>query len=342
MIDTSKTNFIKVSLENPRNCEHTGAIDMSRPRIVILGGENTVTYNLAYSYILSIAKTLWLNGIQEGLDLYSVYYKIPERKNEIDRLDLFMDVRGAQNVIPYLNKDVYNDYTLYSDHLIPHYVNDIFNFAFKPQFTDKHGHAASPKKATQNLRNTLIYTHCHGAYALRMCERMIPESHIATYYSLDQLTDLQKNLMAINFAPFAPLDDQNFSSLSFCSASDYHVCQFNNFDAHMKSTPDKFKPGYYDHRFGNMMVATRIKIDPMNEHSDVGLSGSDDVNERLTTNGLILFAAERNALLCATRAMLNGDPMPDTPQLLTTDLADFNQLKRTGDKIRHELGIHAY
>lgn len=344
MIDLTQTNFIKINLEKPQCCLHPSSIDMSRPRIVVFGGENTNVCTMAHNYAISIATTLWLNGITGGLDIYSAYYKLRDRDSYMDRLKLFMDIRGQENVWKHLESpremsaDLANYMTRAGD-LPPLYTDDAFEFVFKPQLMGEYGSILPLKKAAANLRNTIIYTHCHGAYVLRMCERQISAEYTDVYYSKSKMADLQKNLLAINYAPFMPLEDQAFNSISFCSASDYKIRFYNQLDYHMKKTPEKFQPAFFDGKFGNIMIANNLKKDPFTEHSDLGLSGADAVQDRLTENGKILFASERNALLAGTRAMLAGKSMPKTADLISTDFVSYKNLKRQADRIRHELGL---
>ncbi len=349
MKDISKANFIKINLETPQNCQHPYSIDLSRPRIIILGGENTQICNQAYYYATSIARTLHLNGITEGLDIYSAYYKIKERNNGMDRLNLFTRITGKDKVISHLhhNKSAeldWIDYATMGNEEYPNYINDIFNFVFSPQLTAPNGWPLKHKKALENFRNTIIYTHCHGTYVLRMCEQMMQDDYLGDGFSPSEIQSLQKNLMAINYAPFAPLNNWKFSALSFVSASDYSVSYYNELDYHMKSTPEQFAPAFYDYKFGNIMIANKLKKDPAFEHSDVGMSGSEDTEAKLTHNGKVLFAAERNALLRGVKDMLSGGAgggqnLPEIQDLIGTSYATYDQLKRQGAKILRHFNI---
>jgi hypothetical protein len=111
----------------------------------------------------------------------------------------------------------------------------------------------------------------------------------------------------------------------------------------MRKSPEIFQPAFFGPEFGNIMIVNRIKKDITKEHSQVGLSGDKKTEHALTTNGQILFAAERNALLEGTRAMLAHKPIPETSKLIRCpdkDIEfDFNDFKKRGQKICLDLNI---
>lgn len=346
MKDISAVNFVKVNLENPGILHHTDSMDLSRPCILILGGENTVMPNWAHNYCISIAKTLYLNDIKKGLDIYSVYYKFRDRNSSLDRLNLFREFRDTNSLIKYSNgltlKDITylnQSYPLYNEY--PQYIYDIFNFAFIPRLLGRNNQMLSPKKIIENFRNMLVYTHCHGTYVLRMQEKQMQQEFNKFTYSLQDMYTIQKHLLTINHAPFAPLENFKFTALSFVSASDTQVGYYNELDYNMKKSPDVFKPAFYGSDFGNVMITDRIKKVLNNEHSQVGISGDYGSQHELTSNGQILFAAERKALLTATSAMLAGKPIPSISDLISTDDISFSELNKRGQQICKTLGIKA-
>lgn len=347
MPDNSRTHFIKVPLENPSQSklEHPTSMDLSRPCILILGGENTDTQNWAHNYCISIAKALHFNGIKEGLDIYSVYYKLSDRDNGLDRLNLFRKFRGTQNLIDYGNGLTMTDITYMGQsyplsNVYPNYIYDIFNFAFIPRLF-KCDNPMSPKEIKENFRKMIVFTHCHGAYVLRMIEDyMIQESNRLTP-SREDMYDIQKSIFVINHAPFAPLEECKFSAVSFASASDKQISYYNELSYNMQNSPEKFKPAFFGQKFGNVMITSRIKEDITKEHSQVGLSGDPKDEHTLTENGRLLFATERNALLEGTRAMLANKPIPTIPNLINApdNYFDFYDFKSRGLKICKDLGI---
>jgi hypothetical protein len=339
MKDISSANFLKSRIENPPNYDNGGKMDLSRPRILILGGENTVVDRIAYSYIVSIATALYKNNITNGLDIYSAYYKFRDRNSGIDRLKLFRETRGDSMHCHAPLSDI--DADIAADPLCstyPNYVDDVFKFSLMPLLFDKNRTKFSCGKAKANIRNLIIYTHCHGAYIVRMLETCMTDA-MQHFYSEKEIYDIQKQLLVINHAPYAPLENCRFSSVSFGSASDTQISFHNCFDYVMKSQPQTFQPAFYGKGFGNIMIADKVKTDPEFEHSHVGLNWSAADEQNLTLNGKVLFSAERNALIRGTKAMLSQEPIPLLPDLVSTDLASYESLVKKGMQIQKKLKL---
>ena len=348
MTDLSRTTFIRVPLENPGIHEHTTCMDLSTPCILILGGENTNTLNWAHNYCISIAKTLYNNGIKSGLNMYSVYYKFRDRNSSLDRLNMFREFRDTNQLLKYGNGLTMTDITYMNrsyplSTTYPNYIYDVLNFAFVPRMIGHNDQMLPPKKIKENFRNMIIYTHCHGTYVLRMIEKYLHQESNKYTYSLSDMSDIQKSIFAINHAPFAPLEQCNFSTVSFLSASDTQVSYYNELSYNMQNSPNTFQPAFFGQKFGNIMIANRIKEDITKEHSQVGLSGDKRTEHTLTANGQILFATERNALLEGVRAMMTGKPIPEIPKLIRSpekDIEyDFNDFKKRGQKICLDLNL---
>ncbi len=346
MKDISRTHFVKISLENPANMEYSTSMDLSTPSILILGGENTDVPEWAYNYCISIAKTLYLNNIKKGLNIYSACYKFRDRNSSLDRLNLFRSFRDTQSIFDYGNGLTMTDIT-YMNHsyplsnTYPNYIYDILNFAFVPRLLGRNDQMQSTKKIKENFRNMIIFTHCHGTYVLRMIEKYLHQESNKFTYSLQDMYDIEKSIFAINHAPFAPLEQCKFSSLSFASASDTQINYYNELSYYMQTSSDAFKPAaFFGQKYGNVLITNRIKEDITKEHSQVGLSGDPRDEHTLTESGKVLFAAERNALIEAVRAMLAEKPIPATSKLIRTadELFDFNYFKTRGQEICMQTG----
>lgn len=346
MKDISKAHFIKIPLDNPNKMDYATCMDLSRPCILILGGENTNTPDWARNYCITIAKTLYLNGIKSGLDIYSVCYKLRDRNSDLDRLNLFREFRDTKSLFDYSNGLTTADITYMNlsyplSNTYPNYIYDVINFAFIPRLIGSNKQMQNSKKITENFRKMIIFTHCHGTYVLRMIEKYLHQESNKFTYSLQDMYEIQKSILAINHAPFAPLEQCKFSALSFTSASDSQINYYNELSYQMRTSPQNFKPAFFGPKFGNIMITSRIKEDITREHSQVGLSGDPRDEHTLTENGRILFATERNALLEGTRAMLTNKPIPAIPKLIydPEDNFDFNYFKTCGQQICMKLGI---
>ena len=344
MKDISTANFVKISLENPGVLQHPTEMDLSRPCIFILGGENTDTPHWAQNYCITLAKTLYLNNIKSGLDIYSVYYKLRSRKSDLDRLNLFREFRDTKSLLDYGNGLTMSDFAYMNQSYqlsgtYPSYMYDIINFAFIPRILGRCDQMQAAKKIEENFKNMMVYTHCHGAYALLMVEKYLHQESNRFAYSLQDMYNIQKSLLVINHAPFAPVEQSKFHKVSFVSAADTQINYYNELSYHMRTSPAKFKPAFYGQKFGNIVITSQIKRDITKEHSQVGLSGDPRDEHELTENGKILFAIERNALLAGVRAMLTKKPIPKVSELICAPGYDFNELKSRGQAIYAQMGI---
>jgi len=311
---------------------------------MILGGENTHLAQIAYSYFRSIKDTLENNKITSGLNLYSVYYDFGSsptcRDGNFDRLSLFYKFRDPQRLAEMSGiseTELATSYPLYGSE--PQYINDIYKIALQPRLYTKNGQLLSTEQIAKNLRNMIVFTHCHGAYVVRMLEQKMLADPILGAQLL-QTPKLLQNLLVINHEPFAPLEKCKFTSLSFGSASDRQAGLYTELDYQMKSAPDRCAPAFFGPEFGNIMIADQLKHDICDEHSHIGLRGSEFTDAKLTRNGKLLFTTERNALLKGVRAMLKGKPMPTIPQMLTTKYASYEELKRRGMQIYRHFRTH--
>ena len=346
MKDISSVYFIKIPLKNPNKLEYVTTMDLSTPSILILGGENTNSEVWARNYCLTIAKTLHLNGIQDGIQIYSVCYKLRDRNNDLDRLNLFREFRDTKNLLDYGNGLTASDIAYMNQYYplsntYPNYIYDIIRFAFMPRLLGPHNQMLPVKKIKENFSNMLTYTHCHGTYVLRMIEKYLNQESNNFAYCLQDMYEIEKSIQAINHAPYAPLEQCKFSTISFTSASDSQINYYNELSYHMRETPEAFKPAFYGAKFGNLMITSRIKEDITKEHSQVGLSGDPRDEHTLTESGQILFATERNALLECVRAILAKKPIPPISKLINAPDKgyDFSDFKETGQEICVKLGI---
>lgn len=315
MKDISTATFTKLSLESHRYSETDCVMDISRPSILVLGGENTHTETDAFFYGRMIAEALIQNDITSGIDIYSVRYKFRDRDCSIDRNNLFK--KHGFNIPP--DFDIPNNFLSIQ---YPNYIKKIYEFAFQPRIVSKE----------PGLRNMMVYAHCHGSYVMNMLEQNWREE-MSLFYSDEEIKAAQKQLLVINHAPFAPLGFSKFRNLSFFSASDIQINHYNPFHTYMREHLHKIKPAFFDINQTNMMVVDKIKHNPEFEHGITGLVQTDLNDKRLTKHGKILFATERNALTTGARMLLYGNDVPSNAELLDNNWINYKELISKGSKI---------
>ncbi len=324
MKDISTAKFIKIRLEKSYDYHHCDTMDLSRPSILVLGGEITNSSALAYNYAKHIISVLCSSGIESGIDIYVAYYKLNGRNGCLDRINLFkQDGYTIPTAFDIPNDELSLQY--------PEYLHQIYEFAFEPRLFHENGLRRSQKNTINNFRNMMVFTHCRGAYVINMMSKRIT-TDTNGYYSEQEINNIKKQLLTINHAPFAPIGKTGFSELSFLSASDIDITHYNPFHTWMKENPEKFQPCFFNGTLGNVMIVERTKTDLNMEHGIGGLAGHGPDYQFLTENGRILFANERNALITGARSMLENKDVPLPNQMLN----NYKGMLTVGDRIYQE------
>lgn len=319
MQDTSRANFIKMQLggqNHQRGYDYCVEIDLSRPSLLILGGATTNSEICAYNYITRIENALQNCGITGGLDIYAAYYRLENGRS------------SSQDIVSTFK-------TKFDMNSQMGYFQDIYEFAFEPRAFDQNENFLSPKNTEKNFRNLMLFAHCFGTSILTRAGYAL-KSKLHDYYSAPQINTMLKNTLAVNHAPCAPLNTSGFSEVSFLSARDDVVRYYAPADhIYIRANPDKFQPSFFPDDMGNMMIVNRIKNDDI--YSEHGIEGLDTTNRIhpgiFSENGKILMETERNALVTGVRAMIAGEPVPTTAELIDNEYANYKKLVKTGQRI---------
>jgi hypothetical protein len=328
MQDQSTAKFIKIPLEKSNDYEHCEIMDLSRPAILILGGENTNSSTLAYNYAKHIFKTLYGGGIEGGLDIYVTYYKMRDRDSGIDRLNLFKE--SGVKINP--DFDVTGDYL---SGTYPKYLHKIYKFAFMPRVFNTSNSRLSFDTAKKNMKKLLVFSHCHGAYVINKISQTMSEN-MCGFYSVKEIRDIKKQTMTINHAPFAPMGISGFYETSFLSMADNGINHYSKWFQYIKEQPNKFQPAFYK-KLGRVMIIDKAKTHPLLEHNISGIASGDIDDKFLTHNGMILFATIRNALLIGADAIQSGEKFPPNAKLLQNGIISYKELTKRADLIYSQM-----
>lgn len=309
--------------KNPYGIIDAKSIPVDVPCIVAIGGERTTTRKDANYYASLLNKLLLSYGIND-IGIYSAYYDFEDTNRNAERAKLFdlarKRIKNRQQTL-----DAHND----------DYVRDLYQNIIFPRIVTARGTRFSDDAAIRNLRNVLIFTHCHGAAVVRVFQDMMVSDLQKYGYNKLNFAKIMKSLLVIQHAPVAPIHHQLFNTISFMSASDSRMDFHNDFTKYAVANNEDIAPSYFE--LGNFFTAYCFTHQMIDEHSIIGLL-PDKEQDMLTSYGATIMAAERNAIINAIRAIKNGDESPLTAQKLISPASesdkikpDFDELKSNGD-----------
>lgn len=312
-------------------------IPIDIPAFVAFGGELTNTERGANSYASHLDALFEENDIK-GINVYSVIYHFGDRDPKLERAEQFR-IAGRK-----LNKEPIHPLLKYEQDLIlnkmneqepvPNYVKKLFSILFLPRIADSNGLPLSVSDAISRIRKLKLYAHCHGAATIWQIANYMYKRMLEIGYSNQDIIKVQKEMIVIQHSPIAPLEKQKFSTISFASAEDTMMSNHKNLfaDWFYENSFD-IVPSYFGPKYGNIFVAGRLQAVPFKEHDYKGFLTADDTISPLTSDGEIIFKAERNALLRAANCAITGKAPKSVRALTDGDGVDFMQLKNNGEYI---------
>ena len=184
--EQNKYVFKKIKLQD---------LHISKPSILILGG-NATTSNLATNgYIKQIEKLLGIKNNDQLVDIYSINY------NKCDK------TTGNIN-----NEE----------------IEQIINSTFLPLITDNNGKKLDKKFAIRNIRNINIFTHCLGAKVVDIIfDNLYDKMLNKLKYDTDDIKDILSQVVHISYAPLT-CNNKNITNIYFKSLDDKKVLAFKN------------------------------------------------------------------------------------------------------------------
>ncbi len=307
------------------------SIPGDEPALVALGGDLTVSLRKANYYASMLFRTLDWNKIH-GVGVYSVFYDMPQTVSKPERMDIFR--RAGRRMRENLSKK--EEERLADMRKLepsPRYVEKIFNATLRPRIFDNYGAPRSVDDVTNNIRKLKFFTHCHGAAVVHMLGEMMTQQMLAAGYGKTDISNIQKQLLVVQYAPDAPLTKQKFTILSFASTDDSMMLGHNNnfADYAVDNSADMF-PAFFAAPHGNVFLAPELHLKPGTDHalSDFMALEAPEQSD-LAENGIIIYSAMRNAIVRGARHSLQGGVLPDARALTDGDGVDFDSLRNVGD-----------
>ena len=184
--EQNKYVFRKIKLQD---------LHISKPSILILGGNATISNLATNGYIKQIEKLLGIKNNDQLVDIYSINYSKCDKTT------------GNIN-----NEE----------------IEQIINSTFLPLITDNNGKKLDKKFAIRNIRNINIFTHCLGAKVVDIIfDNLYDKMLNKLKYDTDDIKDILSQVVHISYAPLT-CNNKNITNIYFKSLDDKKVLTFKN------------------------------------------------------------------------------------------------------------------
>ena len=299
-------------------------IDVNKPAVVVFGGALTATEDKALGYIEHLAHII---KNKTDVDLYAAVYKFESVDPMLVKANVFR--RAGRKMALDMDADVARrkEQTLAEINEIeptPGYIEDLYEIVMEGRII-----RGDVVRTAKNMRNLIIYSHCHGAVVVNHFADMAAQQMKDAGFDDNTIKQCLANVIVIQHNPTAPLENAKFTTLNFMSASDDTL---NYLDAFSKNVlgHDDIKPTFMGADYANVFVAGKLNKTNGSEHGfSVGYknNGAD-----LTPNGQVIFGAEQNAINNAIKS-INNPTLPTPEQLVSGDGVDVAQMRANGLEI---------
>ena len=313
---------VEKSFEYPYGVKDVNSITPGRPAIVILGGDLTSLPRHATYYTKEI-KSVLSDAELHDVDVYAFYYKFGSRSSYVERINMFKNAGHKINSLN-VDQDVFEKRSEHMKQTEPRalYIKKIFDMVIRPIISTDENHIK------QNAAMLRLYTHSHGGYIARELARIMKHELKTQNLSDNKIKDIQKQIIAIQHGPIAPLENPDFTTVTFGSASDTAMDMHNQFTEYVTNNSGDIFPCYLGGKNSHLFIVGQSKKNFDGEHDPRGLAAEDE--NVLTPDGKILFTAERNVIVNTMRAAANKHPTPHINKLVSGNGIDFDSLKQSG------------
>ena len=309
---------------NGRRFLYADKIDISKPAVVIFGGALTTTEDKAFGYIEHLSNII---KNKSGVDLYAAVYKFGTVDPMLVKANVFRRAGRKMALDMDTNVARRKEQELAEINEIeptPGYIEDLYEILIEGRII--RGNVA---QTTRNLRNLIIYTHCHGAIVVNHLTDMAVQQMKDAGFDDNAIKQCLANVIVIQHNPTAPLENAKFTTLNFMSASDDTLNYLDTFSKNVLGHDD-IKPAFMGADYANVFVAGKLNKTNGSEHGfSVGYknNGAD-----LTPNGQVIFSAEQNAINNAIDSISNPI-LPTEEQLVSGEGVVVAQMRVNGHEI---------
>ena len=276
------------------------------PCVFVLPGGATDHDRALNAYLSQIDDVLTANNLRQKTRILGVMYHFG------DYFDTF--TAKIKQMIKYRRLKG-NPTDLEEENITPHYVDSIFNMALLPRIQDKDGNRLSCEDASSKIRNITFFAHCHGGFAFVKLEEKLKQHLDALGYQPQEQEQIFSNLLCVAYAPYAPLGICRSQMLSFASARDKEIRQFNQaeFSIRQMNKRGTLLPCYLSQKRGNIVIVPSL-TECGDDHNTVEF---DPQSVDLTPEGVILAAMMSNAVANGVESAINQVSLPDVKTLVS-------------------------
>lgn len=308
-----------------RQYMYADTIPTDRPVLVVLGGSLTTNEHKAMGYIEHISNLI---RNKSNIEIYAAVYNfgtidpmlvkanVFRRAGRQMRLDMDTNIaRRKEQTLSQIN----------AQEPTPGYIEDLYEIMIEPRII--RGNAT---QTARNLRNLIIYTHCHGAIVVSHLTDMAIQQMKDAGFDTNTIKQCLANVVVIQHNPTAPLENAKFTTLNFISASDDTLDFLDTFSKNVLGRDD-VKPAFMGADYANVFVAGKLNKTNGSEH---GFSiGYRNNGIDLTPNGRVIFGAEQNAINNAVDSAIAGATVPSPEELVAGGEIDVPQMRANGLEI---------
>ena len=308
----------------PRQYMYADTIPTNKPALIVLGGALTTNEHNAMGYIETIGGII---RNKSNIVFYAAVYNfgtidpmlikanVFRRVGRKMRLDMDANIaRRKEQKLTEINEA----------EPTPGYIEDLYEIIFEPRII-----RGNLEQTTRNLRNLIIYTHCHGAVVINHLTDMATQQMKDAGVDDSAIKQCLANVIVIQHNPTAPLENAKFTTLNFMSSSDDTLDYLDEFSKNVLGHDDVV-PAYMGDDYANVFVAGKLNKTNGSEH---GFSiGYKNDGIKLTPNGRVIFCAEQNAINNAINSITNPI-LPTVEQLVTGNGVDIAQLRANGREL---------
>ena len=323
--DVMLVKAVDKSFEHPYGVMEVDTVVPGKPAMVILGGDLTSLPRHANYYTKEIRSVLKAAQLDK-IDVYALYYKFGSRNSYVERINMFERAGRKIRVL-----DVDDDiFFMRSDHMrktepCALYLDKLYDAIIRPIISK------NPDEIRKNAQMLRFYTHSHGGFVVReLAMRMKRQLHKMKMDD-DVIKDIQQQIIAIQHAPIAPLEEPDFTTLTFASASDTAMNMHNHFSNYIQDNACDIYPSYIKTGKTHLFIVGQTKECFHGEHDVRGLNVNDE--DLLTPDGKILFHTERNAIVNAMRIALQKQNIPPVRDLVAGHGTDFDTMQENGKSL---------